>query len=239
MKRLLFAQFFLLLSIVFTSCIYAGGEGGVKQTRTVVPFSQLKVSTGITVILSSGMEQEVVVEAGDDVIDNVITEVEDGELAVYIKSSGRRLFSGNKYGGVKVYVTFTNLTKLSLSSGSRAESAQALEIPKLDVKCSSGASTNLELYCNHLELDASSGANIGVNGRGDFVDAEASSGASVNAYEFKAINAEGGASSGGSVDIFADGEIKARASSGGSVNIRGDGQIKEMNQSSGGSVRKR
>jgi len=239
MNRFFFAQFFLLFSMVFTSCIYAGGEGVVKQTRTVVPFSQLKVSTGITVILSSGMQQEVIVEADDDVIDNVITEVEDGELALYIQSSGRRLFSSKRYEGVKVYVTFTNLTKLGVSIGARVETAQALDISMLEVKCSSGASANLELYCNHLELDASSGADINVSGRGDFVYAEASSGASVNADGFKVIKAEGRASSGGSVDLFADGEIKARASSGGSVNIRGNGQIKEMNQSSGGSVRKR
>jgi hypothetical protein len=238
MKRHFIAQLILLFSMVSTSCIYAGGEDVVKQTRTVVPFSQLKVSTGITVILSSGMQQEVVVEAADGSIDNVNTVVEDGVLAVFLQSS-RGWFFRHKQGQVKVYITFTNLTKLEVSSGSTAESAQALDIPMLVVKCSSGASTDLELYCNHLELNASSGADIGVRGRGDFVNAVASSGSSVNAYGFKSIDAEAGASAGGSVDLFADGTVKARASSGGSVNIRGNGRIKEMNQSSGGSIQKK
>jgi hypothetical protein len=88
-------------------------------------------------------------------------------------------------------------------------------------------------------MDASSGANIKVKGTADFIYAEASSGADIKANDFVAQLGEAKASSGGSVNIYVDGDVDARASSGGSITIFGDAVLRNIEQSSGGSVNKR
>lgn len=225
---------------LLSSCVYAGSEGIQKETRSLAPFSEVKVSTGVQLFLTQGDENLAVVEADGSIIDNVVVESKNGVLEVYFKSTGWNLFGRNlRHGEIKVLLTFTRLEKLRASSGSSVYSQHLLNLGDFDLSASSGANSSLELSAGKVSMDASSGANIKVKGTGESVYAEASSGANVKANDFIAQAGSARASSGGSVNIHVDGDVDARASSGGSITVKGDAALRNVEQSSGGSVRQR
>ncbi|MCA1744327.1 MAG: DUF2807 domain-containing protein [Bacteroidales bacterium] len=225
---------------LLSSCVYAGSEGTQKETRNLAPFSEVKVSTGVQLFLTQGDENLAIVEADGSIIDNVVVESKNGVLEIYYKSSGWNLFGRNlRHGEIKVLLTFTRLEALKASSGSSVHSQNALELGNFDLSVSSGASSSLSLDAIKVSMDASSGANIKMKGSGEFVYAEASSGANIKANDFTARSGEARASSGGSVNIYVDGDVDAKASSGGSVTVYGEAMLRNIEQSSGGSVHKR
>jgi hypothetical protein len=230
----------IVMTQVAVGCTYAGSsEGIVKEIRPVAPFSKISVSTGISVFLTQGNEHYVEIEADESVIENVMVETKDGKLKIYYKASGNIFRRNKSMSGIKVFVTFTRMEELAISSGSRVVSQNQFVLEDLEVKCSSGASCKLDIVCDALALKSSSGASINIKGQAKSLDAGASSGASISGGDLVALVAKASSSSGASVKINVSGESVASASSGGSVTIHGDGVLKSSSQSSGGSVSKR
>ena len=225
---------------LLSSCIYADGEGIQKETRKLAPFSEVKVSAGVQLFLTQGDENVAVVEADGIVIDNVVVESKNGVLKISYKSSGLNLFGMNmRHDKIKVFLTFTRLEALRASSGSGVYSQHELNLDNFNLSVSSGANSSLSVSASEVSMDASSGANIKMNGSAQLIYAEASSGANVKASDLVARSGEARASSGGSIQIYVDGELDAKASSGGSVTVYGDAVLRNIEQSSGGSVNKR
>ena len=60
------------------------GSGVVtKETRDLKNFTGVKTGTSIDIYLTQGNKFEVVVEADDNIIEHIVTEVDDGVLKVY------------------------------------------------------------------------------------------------------------------------------------------------------------
>lgn len=225
---------------LLSSCVYADSEGIQKETRSLAPFTEIKVSTGVQLFLTQGDENVAIVEADGSIIDNVIVESKNGVLEIHYKSSGWNLFGRNlRHGEIKVLLTFTRLEALKASSGSSVHSQNFLELDHFDLSVSSGANSSLSLSAAKVNMDASSGANIKMNGSAQLIYAEASSGANIKANDLTAQTGEVRASSGGNVQVYVDGDVDAKASSGGSVTVFGNAVLRNIEQSSGGSVNKR
>ena len=70
-----------------------------KQTRTVSEFHGISLSTGIDLYLLQKSIQEVKVEADEEDMKNLITEVEDGILKIYMKETSEQLDAHASSGG--------------------------------------------------------------------------------------------------------------------------------------------
>ena len=74
-----------LLSSSIMSCVYSTNLGPTTdEERKVGRFDGIKVSTGIDVYLNQGSSESVLVKASEDIIDDVVTEVDNGVLKVYL-----------------------------------------------------------------------------------------------------------------------------------------------------------
>src|SRR5680860_749605 len=104
---------FMVAALGFTAQAFTGNSDKTEN-RKIQDFNAVKVSTGIDLYLTMGETVEVKVVADDDIIDQLITEVKDGTLHVYMKKSnwGNWKFNGTR----KVYVTVKELTAIGASS---------------------------------------------------------------------------------------------------------------------------
>jgi hypothetical protein len=81
----------LLAALIVLAALAAAGCGGgprVSQTREVAPFQRIEVDGSVNVDVVPGASRDVVVTAGENVIDRVSTDSSDGVLRVSIRDHG-------------------------------------------------------------------------------------------------------------------------------------------------------
>lgn len=208
-----------------------GNGNVVTDSREITDdFTVVSASEGIAVYVTQGDDFDIEVEADENIIDLIGTDIKNGKLRIHtIENIG----SSTK----KVYVTLPKITGLSSSSGAHLQTENTIASKEITVDGSSGAILNIEVTANEIDIDASSGANLSISGEADEAIVDVSSGGNINAKKLETQNCNAEASSGGNVSINVSKSLVADASSGGNISYSGDPDV-EKKKSVSGSVHK-
>ncbi len=237
-KTIILTLSFLAFIVAFSACMFLGpsikGNGNVTTSyRDVGDFEQLKVSTGLKVILKQTDRNQVIVEADENLHDVIQSEVRGDELRLY---TDQRIKNATK---MSIIVEFKDIDELHTNAGASVSSDGILQLKNLETKSSSGSSQDLKINLDHLEGKVSSGANMKLAGKAQSVNLKASSGAILKAGELTADACFADASSGANIHIKATKKFEGEASSGGNIFYSGNPETVEISTSSGGNVLKR
>ena len=226
-----------IIVVFFASCSFTGVKGSenvITQEREIKEqFSEVKVSMGIDLFLTQGNNVKLTIEADDNIIDLLITEVKGDVLHIYFDKNIGRVESK------KVYLTMSDINSLSASSGADIVTKSKIVTDKLNLSASSGADIEAELEVKELICKSSSGSDIELKGTSNKANVKASSGSEIDAAALIASFVTAESSSGADISITANESITADASSGGDINYKGSPKEKDIEKSSGGSVRNR
>jgi len=227
----------LILLITTSSCFMDGitgirGNGNViSEDRTINSnFEVISVKQGINLYLTQGNSTEINVEADENILDLLITEVKNGELKVYFDKNVYRAKARN------VYLTTTTISKIRTSSGAFLKSENTLQVKSLDLDSSSGSSIKILVNATEVTSESSSGANINVFGNTETFSVKASSGSTIDANELEAVDVYAKVSSGANINVNVSGKLTAKAGSGGGIDYEGSPKEVNKDTSSGGSV---
>ena len=227
---------FIFLMTILTSCgidmfnRIEGNNNVIIQKREIIDFTEVSVSNGIELIIQQDDTISLVVEADENLHENIITEVIDGTLKIWTKKTIWRATSK------KIHLKVNTLEELTASSGSSVISKNTIKAEDFEERSSSGAKIGMEILATHVESSSSSGSNTKLIGETTTHKASASSGSSLNAFGLKAKNVNAKVSSGASIRVHATESINARASSGGSIKYQGNPTQVSRDTSSGGGI---
>lgn len=232
----------LVLTLLLSSCgfdlnfgDFGTGEKGngiiVAETREIIEeFTMVSASEGLDVYVTQGNDFDISVEADENILDLIGTDINNGKLKIHaIENIGRAT--------KKVYVTLPTVTGLYASSGSHLVTENKIQADKLEIDASSGALLNADVNVSDMEVDASSGANISLSGTANALYVDGSSGANIKATDLMTVACNAGASSGANISIHVSENLTADASSGGNISYKGDPSV-QKNKSVSGSVHK-
>jgi len=228
---------FILVIIGMSKTSFAGNSDKTEM-RNVGNFNGIKVSSGIDLYVTMGTTEEVKIIANNDIIDDIITEVKDGTLKIYIKQSNN-WFNWNNSGSRKAYVTVKELVLLEASAGSDIKSENTLKGEELEVSTSSGSDVTIDVYYKNLKVDTSSGSDATVTGKVKTFEASSSSGSDLHAKDLESKICKVNSSSGSDATVSVTDELYAKASSGSDVYYYGNPTIKNIDESSGGDVKQK
>ena len=96
----------------------------------VSPFTKILVWDRTKLIIQMGAEQKVMVETGENLMENVEVSVTDGRLEIHDNNSCNLV---RDYGITKIYVTSPNITEIRSSTGYLIESIGTLHYPELSL----------------------------------------------------------------------------------------------------------
>src|SRR5690554_3150189 len=106
-------------------------SGAIVQREVgVSPFTKILVWDRTKLFIQQGPEQKVVVESGENLINNVKVSAVDGQLEIHNNNSCNLT---RDYGVTKVYVTSPNITEIRSSTGYPIESIGTLKYPELEL----------------------------------------------------------------------------------------------------------
>ncbi len=231
----------LILTLFLSSCGFdvridgfdgfGGGKKGngdvTKEIRKVAEdFTEVSASEGLMVYVTQANDFKIEVEADENIIDLIATDIADGRLRVHARKNIGRATKN-------IYVSLPNITALKGSSGSHLKTKNSIKSNKIEIDGSSGAILALDINADEVEIEASSGANLDISGDTNSVDIDVSSGGNINAGDLvtKFCNAE--ASSGGNIQIHVSESLVANASSGGNITYTGSASVKSKKNLSG------
>jgi hypothetical protein len=129
---------------VYTGSTITGNKNVVTQDRKISAFHAIKVSAGMDVELLQGTEPKCQVEADENLVALIHTEVNDGVLTIWHEKNIREAKV------MKVHLTFQQLDAITASGGCDIESKQKLSFTSLKVDLSGGC--DLELNCKADKL---------------------------------------------------------------------------------------
>ncbi|HEY9170390.1 MAG TPA: head GIN domain-containing protein [Lutibacter sp.] len=229
----------IYLALLFTtsSCNF-DGVIGVKGNRNVVSedreirsdFEIITVQQGINLFITQGKPTNINVEADENIMDLLITEVKSNELNIYFEKNVNQAKARN------VYLTTETILKIKASSGASVNSENTLQSASLELDSSSGSTIKIRVNANDVISESSSGSSIKLYGKCNTFTANSSSGSTINARELKTVDAKVQASSGANINVNVTGKLMAKASSGADIDYNGSPEAIDKETSSGGSV---
>ena len=224
-----------LLALFSSSCAFdiSFGEGKrgngqvVEESREVSEeFTMVYASEGLDVFVTQGDEFSINVEADENIIDLIGTDIRDGRLKVHaIENIGRATKS--------VYVSLPEVEALETSSGADLIAQTTITADKIELEASSGSDLEVEVDARTVVAETSSGADIKVSGRTDMLQADASSGSDIKARGLLAKRCTADASSGADITVNVSESLIADASSGADISYTGDATVQKKKSVSG------
>ncbi|WP_086478028.1 head GIN domain-containing protein [Arenibacter amylolyticus] len=224
----------LILALIFSSCnfnIGSGkkGNGIVQEEQRIIKgdFTAVSASEGLDVYVTQGTEQKVIVEADENVLDLIATDLKNGTLKIHtLENIGRAT--------KKIHVSLPTVTYLASSSGADLIATGPIRAATLELKASSGANLQIEdLSGDTVDADSSSGANIEIVGQANTLHSNASSGSKIKAVNLTTALCRANASSGANISVNVTESLVAKASSGANIKYTGNAKVEDKKTSSG------
>lgn len=193
-----------------------GNKNVITQDRSVTSFHAIKVSGGIDVELSQGNELKLQVEADENLVALIRTEVKNGVLNIYHEDNI------NNAKTLKVHVTFKQLDAITASGGCDIVSKQKLSFGMLKVNLSGGCDLTLNCKADNLVFTNSGGCDTKLTGEATNCTFSTSGGCDVDAKEFYLKNCTISASGGSDVLVNASGELTMEATGASDITYYGN-----------------
>jgi len=155
MKKIIY----LILPLFFITCDTENANDCFQKTgsiiteeMTVSAFTKIRVNRGVELILKEGLNQEVIVETGENLINDVSVEVQNGRLVI---TDNNTCNFTRDYNVTKVYVTAPNITEIISSTQFKIQSDGVLNYNSIRVISEDFTDTTVIAVGNvNLELNS-------------------------------------------------------------------------------------
>ena len=230
MKKLLVIS---LSVLVLGACRYRSGSGNIiTEKRNTGTFTAIAVGGGFEVEIRHSDVTEVTVEADDNLMKYIKTDVADGQLKINLDN----IHVHDAH--LKVYLAAPEINDIKASAAANVEVRDELKSGgSIQLHASSGAEIKTVLDAPGIIANASSGGELNLSGHTRDFKATVSSGSSINAKELQSENTNVTASSGASANVHASLQLVAKASSGANITYKGAANVQKT-VNSGGEVEK-
>lgn len=246
MKSLLLPCFLLIAAFV---------SAQQTETRNMSSFSKIDAGTPFDVFIEEGNQESVKLVIDNLALDNIITEVKDNTLKVYLKKGNYKNIKG------KVYITYKNIEAINNSGSGNLTCNSDISAGSFTIGLSgSGNANTKKIKAQQLKVRKSGSGNVQVNdiatdlaeisisGSGDlhikggYAKKESiniSGSGNVNATGVKSDECSVGISGSGNVEVNVAKQLEGRISGSGNITYDGNAQVSTSNIAGSGRIRKR
>ncbi len=165
----------------FAQLKFEKGNGNVvKEDRKIESFSRIICRNSINLYLTQGEEEKITIEADDNLMELIITEVKDQSLEIYLTKTVKEAKKLN------VYVTFKTISMLQNSGATTTHSQNKIKADNFQLNTSGASDVKLDLEVNNLVCDISGASVVKLKGSANLMNVEVSGASDFSAGELVA-----------------------------------------------------
>jgi len=235
-------QFFTLVTAMTflltlqSGCTFGIGIKGngkvVKQERQLESVSALDVGGAFKVFLTQGDKEFVIVEADENLLNVITTEIQGQTLVIKTTEDIRDSEALN------IYLTFKNLDEMEISGACHLIGENKMKFDDLELDCSGASNVELKLAAQKLTFDFSGASQIELYGSAESVELNLSGASQFDGYDLEADIYKADVSGASHAKIFVNNELSADVSGAASLKYKGDPTIKNYDVSGAASMKK-
>ncbi|MBU1012316.1 MAG: DUF2807 domain-containing protein [Bacteroidetes bacterium] len=211
---------------------YIRGNGNVeKETRNISSFSAIDVSSAFEIYLTQGNSESLVIEADENIMEYIITEVRGGTLKIYVKSNIRNVKT------MKAYISFKMIDKIELSGACNIRGEGTYKFNDLEIGVSGASEINMNFTADKVYLDLSGASDIEFTGSADKLTVDVSGATKLYAQDFEVKECSIDASGASTIKVFATEELSVDASGASTVRYKGKPSV-SLDSSGASSIRR-
>ncbi|MBW4888389.1 DUF2807 domain-containing protein [Mucilaginibacter sp. HMF5004] len=201
------------------------------EDRHLSGFNAISLSGSYDVYITQGNTESVKVEAPDDEIERIVTEVQNGVLKIYTKKGSWNWSWSNKK--VAVYVNIKTVNSLGISGSGNVYFKEGINADALKVRVSGSGDVYGKLSVKTLEAIVSGSGDIKVSGHADNATVSVSGSGDYTARDLATVGTTIRVSGSGDATVNASQKLEAAVS--GSGDIRYTGGASQVTTSAHGS----
>ncbi len=218
----------LILVISLTTSINAQwggkkikGNGNITtEERKTQDYDEISVAGFFDVELISGAEGNISVEAEENLIDYIVTEVKGDRLVIKTKNGYSLKTSMNK--SILITVPFKDIDKVSLSGSGDVITKDKISSSNFSTNLSGSGDVNLDIDANSVTANVSGSGDIRLYGNASSFHCNVTGSGDIHAYELKAEDVDASVTGSGDVRVYCDGILKANIVGSGDVKYQGN-----------------
>lgn len=195
-----------------------------QQQRSVGSFQMVKASGAINLYVRQGPTTKVEVDADQDVLESVKTEVRGNTLTIYRDKS----FSLNgmlRSKTVRVYITTPQLAGIEVSGASDVKGETPISADDFRIQASGASDVTLTLNAKSLTTNASGASDIRLDGRVERQQVDISGSSDYRASDLRSRKANVQASGASDAYVYVDDELQAHSSGASDVHNKGRARV--------------
>ncbi|MEO8355439.1 MAG: DUF2807 domain-containing protein [Chloroflexota bacterium] len=196
-----------------------GSGNVVSETRKVSGFDAIEVDYPARVLISQGTTESLKIEAEDNLLPGLKTEVKNGELRIYYKSvDGEHV---NPTRTVTINITVRELSAVDFSSAGELI-LDGIKSEDLSISLDGAGNVKLnDITVQGLSVNLSGAGSASASGTADDISLNISGFGDFNGKELQTNNASVNISGAGGASVWAEDKLSATISGAGSVNYYG------------------
>lgn len=246
-KKNLLVLLFVSISLLTTSCSLIGGSGlggGIPgsgkiqmETREIVAFEAVSIEyPGAEITIQPGDKESVEIEADDNLLPQLSTEVLSGRLIIKnVETDWKSIVNPSK--PVKINITVKDLNEIEVSTPVGDVEVNDLQVNSLKLVLSGGAQIKINgLQVNLLDTDLSGAGSIQASGTAEKIKLILSGWGSFNATDLKSNTATIDLSGMGDATVQVEDELAATITGAGSIKYFGNPHV-EQDVTGAGSIK--
>jgi hypothetical protein len=200
------------------------GSGNViSQMREVSGFDAIRLEYPAQVLIQQGGSESVKIEAEDNLLPNLKTEVRSGRLEIFYRREGGKHVNPTKT--VKITIVVKDLKDVDFSSAGELV-IEKLKTDNLDVSLSGAGNLKLnDIQVKGLGVSLSGAGSMSASGTADNLDVSISGLGDFKGGDLHSQDARASISGAGSATLWVDNDLTAQISGAGSVSYYGSASV--------------
>ncbi|MCX2679183.1 DUF2807 domain-containing protein [Galbibacter sp. EGI 63066] len=225
MKNLILA----LMAIAATTSINAQwfgsktvrGNGNVTTIeRNTGDYDQVSVAGFFDVELVSGTEGEITIQAEENLIPHIITEVDGNNLKIKTEKGYNLNPSYNKQ--VLIIVPFEDISEVNLAGSGDVVTKNTIKSSSFKASLSGSGDVLLNIEAENIKGNVSGSGDLSFSGTTTHFKCSLAGSGDIDAKNLKAENVEASLSGSGDIEVYCSGNLKARVVGSGDIDYYGN-----------------
>ena len=214
------------------------GNGKVTtENRNTGDYDEVKLTGFMDVELTAGTEGRLIIEGESNLLEHVITEVENGSLKIYTEKGYSLKPSKGK--GIKITVPFKDLNAVSLTGSGDIWNTSVIRAQDFETSLTGSGDINLHLEVKNLKgLITGSGDTL-VKGKAENFEISVTGSGDFKAFNLEAKDVKAKIMGSGDIELTALNSLEAKVMGSGDITYDGKPKKEDLRAMGSGSISSR
>lgn len=239
------SKLLLVIALILTTSLSAQnwwknsikGNGKVtKITRTTGDYDAIKCAGFMDFELIPGKEGNITIEGEENLLEYIVTDIENGALVVKVEKGVNLKTSWKK--GIIITIPIEDIENISLAGSGDIWNKDTIDAEELKVNLSGSGDINLKVKTNSLSSTITGSGDIKIVGDTNNLETKVTGSGDFHGFELNADNTEAYVTGSGDLKVTSNKMLKARVTGSGDIRYQGNPDKEDTKVTGSGSISK-